>query len=433
MRRRRYITWFGLLVLAIVLFMGFVEVIEKRFAEGGVYPHYASFRSDPLGTSALYESLSGIPGVQVERNVKHLNSLEGLDSDTVLLLLGLPREGLNNLRAPSDSEVVKAIKSGARLVVTINPGLVPEKFLPSTTEEEDDWLERRRELQEERIRSERQGDSEEADETEDDALDEEELLEEEMDLALGERFTGILGVSLESLEEFERPDGGWDLTPGEDGPVKVLPSWYSQFRFETEDPAWKAIAEAEGGPVVIERQFGKGSIVFASDSFFVSNEALHLEPIAPFLAWIIGDKTKLIFDETIHGSQETGGAMKLMRRYRVHGVFFGILVFVVLWAWRSSSPLAPAEEGMDRGIIGSGGTISGEEMGKGLTRLLRQSIQRSQLVPECFRIWKESQHRAVPAKAEREVSELLGQYELSGKNRDLVSLYHRIAECLRRH
>ena len=185
-------TWFGLLVLAIVLFVGFVEVIEKRFAEGGVYPHYASFRSDPLGTSALYESLSGIPGVQVERSVKHLNSLEGLDSDTVLLLLGLTREVKNNLPAPNDSEVVKAIKTGARLVVTINPGLVPEKFLPSTTEEEDAWLERRRELQEERIRSERQGDSKEADETEDDALDEEELLEEEMDLALGERFTGIL-------------------------------------------------------------------------------------------------------------------------------------------------------------------------------------------------------------------------------------------------
>src|SRR6056297_1129790 len=117
MRRRRYMTWFGLLFLVLVLAVGFVEVIEKRFAEGGVYPHYASFRSDPLGTSALFEALSSLTGMEVQRNVKNLNAIEGLDEKTALLLLGFPRESLEDFRVPTDSEVLRAVESGARLVV----------------------------------------------------------------------------------------------------------------------------------------------------------------------------------------------------------------------------------------------------------------------------------------------------------------------------
>jgi len=312
--------------------------------------------------------------------------------------------------------------------VTINPGLVPEKFQPAKTAEEDDWFERRRNLREERIRSEKGGEAEDGEGT-----DEEKELELEIDEALGQRLTKLLRVELESLEEFERPEGGWELSPGKGMPASALPSWYSQFRFEPDSKAWKIIAEAEDGPVAIERRFGKGSIALISDSFFVSNEALHLEPVSTFLAWMLGGKTQVIFDETIHGSRESGGAMKLMRRYRIHGVFFGLLLFIALWAWRTSSPLAPGDDDFDRGLVGGGGAVAGEETASGLVRMLRKSIEPSKLLPQCVAIWKESQRRTVSTAVEKEIEVVLEEHERDRKNHDAISTYRRLTDCLRKH
>lgn len=439
MKTRRFFTWFGLIALALFLSFGFLEVLEKRFAEGGVYPHYASFRSDPLGTSALYESLSAIPGTVVRRNITHLNSVPDLDEGVVLLLLGVPRENFGDLRAGEDSPVLKAVRDGARLVITVNPGLVPEKFQPVKTEEEQDWFERRRQLREERIRSEEREDKDTDTENEnenekDDAIsEEEEALELAMDESLGQRLSRRLGFALESLEEFERPEGGWDLTPGRKSAVTSLPGWYSQFRFEPESKAWKTIAKAEGGPVVIERRYGKGSVVLASDSFFVSNEALHLEPVPEFLAWMLGGKSNIVFDETIHGSQESGGAMKLIRRYRMQGVFFGLLVFVALWAWRSSSPLAPGDDDFDLGLVEGSGAVAGEETSSGLIRMLRRSIEPSSLLQQCFLVWRESRQRTLRGDVEGRIQEILREGGEDRKHHDPVPAYRRITDCLRRH
>ena len=121
-------TWLGMTALGVVFVVGFVEILGKRFAEGGIYPHYASFRSDPMGTSAFFETLQSLVGVEVTRNIEGLDTIEGLDNKTVVLLLGLPRESLDSLRVPEDSALMKAVKAGARIVVTINPQFVPEMF-----------------------------------------------------------------------------------------------------------------------------------------------------------------------------------------------------------------------------------------------------------------------------------------------------------------
>ncbi|MEM6915795.1 MAG: DUF4350 domain-containing protein [Verrucomicrobiota bacterium] len=417
---------FGLFALGVVLCVGFLEVIEKRFAEGGVYPHYASFRSDPLGTSALYESLSNLPEVSVKRNVTGLDRIRDLDGNTALLLLGLPRENLADLRESSGgSPVLEAVRSGARLVVTVNPGLVPEKFLPARSDEEEDWFERRRKLREDRIRSEKKGEEGDLEEKEKD-------FEKAMDEALGERLTEKFGFRLESLEEFERPEEGWELKPGPKTEVRALPDWFSQFRFRKTGKGWKTIARAEGGPVVIEKRLGKGSLVFASDSFFVSNEALHLSATPEFLVWLLGGKTNIVFDETIHGVREVGGAMVLMRRYRVHGVFFGLILFVALWAWRSSSPLAPSEADTGRGLAVTAGAVTGEETSSGLTRLLQRSIAPNELLRQCVELWSESRSREIPKSVEKKVSGVLQKYEPESRSRDAVTSYREISEWLRR-
>lgn len=437
MPSKRLITWFGLAVLAVALVVGFIEVLEKRFAEGGIYPHYASYRTDPLGTSAFYESLEQIEGNRVSRNLTHLNSIEGLDDSTVLFLLGYSRENLPDLRSGIDSPVLKAVKEGARMVVTVNPGLVPEKFQPARSDEEEDWFERRRKLREDRIRSERReerDEDEEAKEEEKASEDsDEEDLEKEISETLGKRLYDLLEFDLESLEDFERPEGGWEVIAKRKSPVKAMPNWYSQYRWVSNSKAWNIIATSEGKPVAIERRYGKGTVAFMSDSFFVSNEALHLEPVPEFLYWMLGGKTNIIFDETIHGSVESGGAMKLMRRYRVHGIFFGLFLFVGLWAWRSSSPLAPGDDDLDRGLIGAGTSVSGEETGSGLIRLLRRSIEPKALIRQCLEIWKESRHAALPEKLEQEIQKKISAHERDPKANDAVSTYRSIVESVRRN
>jgi len=443
MNKRRIVTWLGLISLAAVLVAGFLAVLDRRFAEGGVYAHYASFRSDPLGVSVFYESLASIPGIEVSRNQTHLNRIGGLDSDTVLLLLGYPRDGADDLRAPKDSPVMEAVEQGARLVITFNPGLVPEKFRPVESEEEKDWFERREELRKKRIREQNRKDDDNASEDDADDGDKEGAGEEEFDeamtAALGPRLQEKLGFDLESPEEFERPEEGWELVPGEgadQGPDSgakpgAFPNWFSQFRFKIEDSAWRVVARDDHGPALIERPWGNGSIVLASDSYFVSNEALHRDAYPELLLWTLGGKTRVVFDETIHGVQETGGAMKLMRRYRVHGVFFGLIVVVVLWAWRSGSTLAPGSEELDRGLVAEGGHVAGENTDAGLVRLLRRSVPSSELFDHCFRIWKETRKRVSPEQS-RAAERILDRHQSDPRGFPATKAYREMMELLRR-
>lgn len=430
----------GFAALAIFLVAGFVGILERRFDQGELYPHYASYRSDPLGTSALYESLADIPALAVERNLTHLNGIGGLDGDTVLLLLGFPRDELDELRAPENSPVMAAVEKGARLVIAVNPQQVPASFRRDRDREEQDWFERRRRLQEEhnRRRVERQSkegeEGEDSEELEERLKEETKRLEEETDAALGRKFTGVAGFEMEA-PSFTRPEGGWEVNAGPDlaeGIFDELPDWFSQYRLTTDDGVgWREILEVEGRPVVIERDYGEGTIVVASDSYFLSNESLHLGAQPGFLVWLLGGKTRVIFDETTHGTVETGGAMKLMRRYRVHGIFFGLIVFFILWAWRGAVPLVPGSEDADRALV-DGGTVIGEDSGSGLVRLLRRSIPASELIARCVEVWRGSvATRATPA-LEEKIAALVARQQTEGKTFTPADAYRAIAGLVRK-
>ncbi len=433
----------GLVLLGALLVAGFYSVLEKRFTEGGIYPHYASYRSDPLGTSALYESLERLEGLSVSRNVTNLQVVRGLDSETVLLLLGYPVNGVENLRAPDNSPVLKAVGEGARLVLTINPGLVPEVYQPSRSEDEDDWIERRRRIRDARQKDGKEKDAkgeaaekktEDRDETETPEEDEEKELEKRMLQLMGPLLTERLGFEVTS-PAFERPEEGWETEAGEalplDGEGIDLPLWKSQYRLEPKEGPWRPALLADGKTVVLERSYGKGSVVVASDTYFASNESLHFGIGPEFLLWLLGGKTKVVFDETIHGSTETGGAMKLIRRYRAHGVFFGLLVFLALWAWRSASPLVAGSDDADRGI-GGDGMVMGEETGTGFIRLLRRSVAPSALLERCVEIWSGSAGGGAPSAAKGGIGRILARHRGDPKQFGAVEAYRAIADLLRK-
>ena len=466
---RRAVFW-SLLVSLGAAFIGvFAFVLELRFSDGDIYPYYATTRSDPLGASALYEAFDRLEGVSVEANLEPLMRLRDLDEESTLLLLGLPREDYEDLRTGGDSPVLEAVKEkGARLVITLHPELVPERFSRKKTEEEEDWLERRRELRDRKIREERgeeregeedekdvkeekqeknrkgdadgesggdEGDEDSEDSEDSDLSDEEKELESRMNKALGRPLYRVLGAEIADVKDFERPLEGWEtgrgrsIDPG--GVPAALPFWYSQFRFENLAPAWRVAVSVEEDPVVIERRYGKGSVVLATDSYFASNEALHLGGDPEFLLWLVGGKSRVVFDETIHGSQVTGGAMKLIRRYRLQGGFFGLFVLVGLWVWRSSSSLAPADESIEWGFA-EGTSVAGEQADAGLIRLLRRTVPARQLIDQCLRAFREGARVAISSEQEKAIASAIEDHRQRPRDHGAVETYRRIAEILRK-
>ncbi|MCF6311999.1 MAG: hypothetical protein L3J39_06070 [Verrucomicrobiales bacterium] len=431
MRRRSFATWVILLLLLVGLVTAFAMIMELRFSPGDIYPHYSTKRSDPLGSRALYEALEKLPQMEVSRNLLPLHRISGLDGDTALVLLGLSRNSLNKIRVKSESRVLKAVHEGTTMVVMMNPGFVPMEH--ESKDGEEDWFERREDAK----RKYRKG-----------VKDEEEKSEEEEEDRWGQHLLRFLDIKLVALADFKRPEEGWtllaptkkDAAEVKDGAElpKSFPQWYSQFRFADLGEAWRVVAEVDGQAVVVERAYGKGRVVLASDVYFASNEALWKDGDTSFLWWLIGGKSKVVFDETIHGSKETGGIMKLIRRYRLHGFFIGLFVFLALLAWRSGSSLVPGSDEADRGMREIGGRVTGEDAASGLVRLLRRNVRANELLDKCMEVWRQSSSQrgglssTLTAEQEREVEQILNERRTKPKDLPLNVAYERLVKVLRK-
>lgn len=439
------LAWVGIILLGAIFVAVFANVLEMRLTKGDVYPHYATFRTDPLGSSGLYEAFGKIPGLSVEQNVESLMKVEGLDGETALFLLGVPRSQYPKLRVPDDSPVLEAVeKKGARLILTIDPQSVPGTHINTLSDDEEEWLEKRRRDREElreKVRDAREPNPDRIEKKDEKPKDKKETPEQtkakiELDkiAEIGPRLEHRFGISIADVKKFDRPDEGWEAIP-EVASLSAIPLWKSQYRFEFDSDSkdkWNVIATVEGEPVVAERKLGKGSIVLASDSYFASNEALFNGGDSEFLLWLTGNRNRLVFDETMHGTEEKIGAIKLLRQNRLHGVLVGILVFVALWAWKSAGSLAPGDEGVERGLIEPGGTVSGEDSKSGMVRLLQRSIPTKELIQNCLTTWKASQVTDLSAEKNRELGELLNSHQSDHRRISALSTYQKISHILKR-
>src|SRR5438552_3131072 len=80
---------FSVILLFLILLgfgYGLNRLFSLRFQAGDIYPAYSSFRTDPLGTKALYESLNRL--LAAERNFRPLLTMES-GRDSALFVLGV--------------------------------------------------------------------------------------------------------------------------------------------------------------------------------------------------------------------------------------------------------------------------------------------------------------------------------------------------------
>jgi hypothetical protein len=373
-----------LAVCAGLFVAGIARLFELRFESGDVYPAYSSLRADPLGTSAFYESLAKMPGIEVSRDFSANDELPEGRGTAYLHLAGRSGEW-RELPEDTFREVESFAKSGGRLVVA---------FYPETTKS---YFETARE---ERLKEEaRTGKPGDAGRTNSAAANTNSVpikpARAKRNLRDGpdELFREV------SLKEHWGIDFAFKgLPPGQGGayePVEAenrkepdLPasvSWHSSLCFTNLDKAWKVVYARGDTPVMVERRFGAGSVVFCADSYFLSNEAMLKERHADLLAWLIGPSSRVVFDEAHLGIVEQPGVAMLIRKYHLQWVGAGLLLLAALFIWKSSARFAP-EAGEEK----AEDYVTGKDSAAGFVNLLRRHISSRDVLGVCVAEWQKS-------------------------------------------
>jgi hypothetical protein len=409
----------SLLACAGLLAAGIVELFELRFTAGDVYPPYSSLRADPLGTMALYESLGKLPGVSVWRDVSAANELPDEPATAYLHLAADPGEW-DWLPDDLATEVRHFLARGGRLVITYYPQNQPLSYFerPEADETNDTSA-----------RPEPNADTNAAP-----------TMRPERRLKPGGIKSGESDSRVSLNDEWDFHEGFRALeTDGDNyAPAMVqrkcslaLPAtlaWHSGMIFTNCGEAWRTIYARSNDPVVIERHFGKGSVVIASDSYLVSNEAMLKDRHADLLAWLIGANQNIVFDEAHLGIVESPGVAGLMRKYHLQGLAAGLLLLAGLFIWKNATSLVPPhadEAGED--------FVAGKDAAAGFVNLLRRNIPRRDVFAVCFAEWKKS--AGTPGKfssGRLQQAEAVFQAEQArpAGDRDPIAAYKLISETL---
>jgi len=372
----------------VVFTAGLWHVFAARFGAGDLHPPYSTLNTSPQGTRALYDAFTQLGTPAVERNVLPLARFR-VTEGTTLVFAGANRSFFGDDTVANFGRFEAMMRSGLHVVVALDARSVPETAMAKEPVADPwksipDWSPAGRS---------RRG-------------------QEDEQVSAGERWQFQFEPA---VNPSRAPKDGWEVTGGEAGPAE-WPRWFSVWRWERLGPEWQSVAEIDGQPVAVRRAFGQGSLLLLSDTVFLSNEALWRSPKPEFLMWLLGREPRLVFDETLHGTQSSPGVMYLMRRYRLLGFFVGAATLLGLFVWRSATCLVPVHpsvaEAPER-------PLAGVEGASGFSNLLRQTVPPSRLLRACFTEWAKSPlvRRRVGEAAVVEVRDLVLAAEAEPRHR----------------
>ena len=403
-----------LLACAGVFAFGLIKLFELRFEAGDVYPPYSSLRADPLGTMALYESLGKVPGISVRRDFSASNRLPD-EPDTAYIHLAATPGEWDWLPDDLNTEVRTFLARGGRLVITYFPQTGP--ISRSEMEAEDQTNALKSTPTKAKATNNPTGGLREK-KIEPDGKETEVSLNDDWNFHEGYKELEPDGLSYVPATVWRKAD-------------LQLPrslQWHSGLIFTNCGPEWRTIYARGRYPVVIERQFGRGSVVIASDSFFVSNEAMLKDRHADLLAWLVGPNRQIVFDEAHFGIIESPGVAGLMRKYHLQGLAAGLLLLAGLFTWKNATSLVPphTDEPVQE-------FVAGKDAATGFVNLLRRNISARDVFGVCFAEWKKS---AAPsgkfsvARLRQAEADFESENSLPQKQRDPIAAYQRISETL---
>jgi hypothetical protein len=360
-----------LLALGVGFAWGATRLLERRLVEGDVYPASSSLKADPNGARAFYEALQELRGAGVRRNFDPISRLTA-GPRTTLLLLGTQPQSLELAGRREAERLDSAVRSGARLLIALSPSVSlqppPE---PTATPKAKRPQEKKGG---ERIA--RRPRRQEAD-------------EETEDVSLSKQWS----FSLEMGEPPQQPAAARLASQPDASGLPATVPWRSGTFFATLDPAWHVVYVLDSKPVLVERRLGRGSIVLATDSSFADNATLKTGRQPALLAWLVGDRPEIVFDETHLGMGQQEGIAALARRYRLEGLFAGLLLLALLFVWKNAAAFAPSPGPASGQIV----AVAGRRASEGLAAVLRRHVAPKDLSRICFEEWKKAFARSRPA------------------------------------
>lgn len=446
-----------LLVLSVLVFaLGLAWMLEVRLERGDSYPPSSSLRSDPLGTMALYDSLYRLPSYTVARDFGFTNRIPG-GADTAYLHLGGDWQSWESVPEDLFGEIEAFLSRGGRLVVVFSPEVSGHAYDRAVKAEQD--AKNAKDAQKKPPDAKKDTP---AAKTPPGAKNSPEAKTAPATKAPqdsdGQGAPEKPEVKKPEVKKPTSPDDSDDDEPTvslkdkwglqydfDDLPLEdkdptvdvrnvsglALPAhldWHSGLYFKDLDPGWKAIYSRGKDPVVIERHFGAGTVVMATDGYYLSNEALRIERHADLLVWILGSAHRIVFDEAHFGIVEMPGVAGLIRRYRLTGLVASFVVLALLFIWKNSSSLVPAHEGGAREDF-----VQGRASSAGFINLLRRNVPAADLLPTCLAEWKKSSASGRPGVKLAEVQAVVdAQLARPARQRDAAQAYQQIVAILKR-
>ena len=387
-------------LLLLIFVVGVARLFILRFESGDVYPAYSSLRSDPLGTRALYESLENIDSVMVGRNYRPLESLE-FEPDTTFFYFGSAASGNDWVPEKLVKVFDRLTQSGGRLVLTFLPVTKSRSAAPPRENSDSQRVEGGRG-------------------SKDSGPDK--LVSIKKHWGIGLAFKENLPLKDDKHLAIEATSTRTDLPP--------VISWHTNLYFDLFENVWQPLYSYEGLPLIVERSYGKGSILLCADSFFISNEALWSERHPQLLVWLIGGNSKIIFDETHFGIYKQPSVAQLLRHYRFHWFFAALVVLALLFIWKSTSYFVPPLQDDD---LAGADVVSEKDYTQGLIALLRRNIAGSQVLQVCAREWEQTfkKNPRIRAAAFEHVKGIIEtESNASKKSKDPVPGYQKISKLI---
>ncbi|MDA0322793.1 MAG: DUF4350 domain-containing protein [Verrucomicrobia bacterium] len=366
--------------MAGVFLAGVYSIFQLRFQRGDIYPPYSTYRADPLGCKALYESLDTYEGMRARRVLEPFDELDDIEG-SVFFNLGVAASPYLWERDVV-ADIRQFIHHGGRFVITFAP----------VTGTLNAWV---HEYEEEADEDKDGDENEDKDGDEDGDKDADKDAGENKNGKVRNRFMkqslawGVTNVVLDA-------DAGavaMRTTAGDDLELPDSIPSRTRLAFGVVDEDWKALYTIDDHPVILERRIGDGTVVISSLSYVISNEAMKNDRHTHLLAWMVGRYDSAIFNEYIHGMIHRTGVAALARQYHLEPLFAGLLVLAALFIWRSVCPLVPPGA---RGVADSTrlGIATGRGSGSALVNLLRRNIPRQKVLAVCYQEWKRTRGHA---------------------------------------
>ncbi len=124
----------GALLVGGLFLAALYHLLSLQFESGEAYPPYSSFRTDPIGTSALFEALGALDGLSVRRNLARIESI-GPGVGRTLLFAG-------STISDDPESVIEALETfadeGGRLVIAFSADSGLKKYLSDKEDAEAD-------------------------------------------------------------------------------------------------------------------------------------------------------------------------------------------------------------------------------------------------------------------------------------------------------